>query len=72
MLQIYSHIEPLATIRAVGKAKPIRKKIKERFQHKLRLDKLPRGERLDHGRIERQWARLYRDLGWNYLPLNFA
>ena len=72
MLQIYSHIEPLATIRAVGGAKPLRKRIKELFRRNLQLEKLPRGERIDHVQLELNWAQLYADLGWTPLPVIVA
>ena len=65
-LEVYSHLEPLNTMRGVGEGSALRSRIKELFQQFLQVERLPYGEQIDHAQLTANWARLYDGLPLPY------
>jgi hypothetical protein len=65
-LEVYSHLDPLSTMRGVGEGKALRSRTKELFQYFLRVERLPYGQQIDHARPAAQWQRLYNEFSSPY------
>lgn len=73
-LEAYSHFEALDSLRGIGEwGKGMRKACKEEFRAQLGVDRLPYGIHLNHGRLRRNWGKLYSELGFRVtVPFDVA
>ena len=62
-LELYSHCDAFQVVRGVGVGKQLRREWKELLRQALMLDALPWGPKLDHEKLQKNWARVWRELG---------